>query len=460
MRPAIAILLIGAVAPPAIAQEPQGWRTDGTGVYPDADPVLEWSPTKNVVWAAKMPSWSNSQPVFAGERVFVCSEPDQLVCLDRDTGKILWQRSNSYRDAAGPDEWARVEPELEKAAGINRDRDAAQARLTAIQEKRRGGSSREIERESAALREQLADLDEKLKALPLAWKWRTLGTHREMTGYTTPTPATDGRHVWAVFGNAVVACYDLDGRRKWIHKLPDVPHDMFGHSISPLLIGDLVVVCIEHTTAFDADTGEQCWRTKYGQSWGSPIRVEIGGEDAIALANGRYLRAADGTILGRGPILADASPVLHAGRVYYVETRAVAVELPRKLAAGEKFTPTPLWEAELKGRRFYSSPIVAGGKVYNLSSNFILSVLDERTGKLLSTRRVNLGTGTSFSSLVLAGPYLLASSHDGTTAVLDTRDDLKPAARNRLERFISTPVFHGDRMYVRTQHHLFCIGRE
>ena len=61
-----------------------GWRMDGDGRYLDADPPLEWSPTKNVIWKTSLPSWSNSSPVLLADEklLFVRSEPDEIVAVD------------------------------------------------------------------------------------------------------------------------------------------------------------------------------------------------------------------------------------------------------------------------------------------------------------------------------------------------------------------------------------------
>ena len=70
-----------------------GWRSDGTGKYPDANPTVEWSPDKNVVWATPTPTSSNSTPIVVGDRLFVCAEPATLLCLDAESGKPYWVQS-------------------------------------------------------------------------------------------------------------------------------------------------------------------------------------------------------------------------------------------------------------------------------------------------------------------------------------------------------------------------------
>jgi len=55
-----AVLLHLSTAP---AATPEGWRKDGTAVYPDAQPPIKRSATKNVIWKTPLPKKSNaSQP--------------------------------------------------------------------------------------------------------------------------------------------------------------------------------------------------------------------------------------------------------------------------------------------------------------------------------------------------------------------------------------------------------------
>src|SRR5262249_60454319 len=42
-------------------------------------------------------------------------------------------------------------------------------------------------------------------------------------GYTAPTPATDGQRIYVLFGSAVLAALDLDGKVIWRQEIS--PHD-------------------------------------------------------------------------------------------------------------------------------------------------------------------------------------------------------------------------------------------
>ena len=59
--------------------------------------------------------------------------------------------------------------------------------------------------------------------------------------YCSGTPATDGERVVASFGSAGVYCYDFAGKELWHKDLGKLKH-MFGNAISPVIVGDLVVV--------------------------------------------------------------------------------------------------------------------------------------------------------------------------------------------------------------------------
>ena len=441
------------------AQQAVGWRGDGTGVFPGAHPPTEWSKEKNVVWATKMPSRSNSQPSIAGDRLFVCSEPFTLLCLRLSDGKILWQRSNSYRDVTSPGEWTEISRQVEDARALRDQIKALESKTKALEKRLESGEeTRGIKAAIEAVEKQRQELEAKLTFLPLAARYTLPITQKQYNGYTTATPTTDGKHVWAVFGNRVVVCYDMDGNRRWSSVLPDNPQAMWGHSTAPLLVGDKLIVCIDDIVALDAKTGEALWRTRHGQSWGSPVRATIDGEDVIFMANGRTLRGSDGKVIARpASPLERGSPVVHGRAVYYVGFGGSAHDFPETV--GDKLELKERWTADTKGGLYTASPVVYKGLVYACSSRHILNVLDATNGETLYVKRLNLGREPTWPSLCVAGEYLYVSSRDGTTLVLETGRTYKEVARNELEFFISTPVFRGDRMYVRTSGHLYCIGR-
>lgn len=71
---------------------------------------------KNVLWATKLPNWSNGMPIIVGDKIFTMAEPDQLVCINKADGKILWKRSTTQVDATPAEDKKRFSQfvELEK----------------------------------------------------------------------------------------------------------------------------------------------------------------------------------------------------------------------------------------------------------------------------------------------------------------------------------------------------------
>src|SRR6185295_10919932 len=71
---------------------------NGSGVSSSTGLPQEFGPNKNVVWKTELPP-GHSSPVLTRDRIFVTAftkEKDThklfVICLDRQTGKILWQR--------------------------------------------------------------------------------------------------------------------------------------------------------------------------------------------------------------------------------------------------------------------------------------------------------------------------------------------------------------------------------
>jgi outer membrane protein assembly factor BamB len=94
LKSLVMLLVTGVLAG---ADRPVGWRGDGSGQYPSADPVTKWSAKENVLWKTEVGAGSSS-PIVVGRRVFITAEPNLLVCLDAETGKELWRKAHKVSD--------------------------------------------------------------------------------------------------------------------------------------------------------------------------------------------------------------------------------------------------------------------------------------------------------------------------------------------------------------------------
>src|SRR5262245_33785457 len=106
-------IAVNALANPDAEKYWPQWRGPlSTGVGPEANPPLQWSDTTNIKWKTVLPGEGDSTPIVWADRIFILSavptgkkttEPASekapneafqfaVLCLDRSSGKILWQK--------------------------------------------------------------------------------------------------------------------------------------------------------------------------------------------------------------------------------------------------------------------------------------------------------------------------------------------------------------------------------
>src|SRR6266566_6626331 len=94
----LAALLLVSFSPAADAPDAEGWSRfrgpNGSGVSATTHLPSEFGPEKNVVWKTALP-FGHSSPALTRERIFLTAARDAhlvTICLDRRTGRILWER--------------------------------------------------------------------------------------------------------------------------------------------------------------------------------------------------------------------------------------------------------------------------------------------------------------------------------------------------------------------------------
>jgi len=426
----------------ASAKDPIGWRTDGNGLYKNVTPPTRWAEDKNVLWKTKLPGRSQGSPILVGERIFVVADPAELICVNAADGAILWRRSNALEDLYGADKAKEITAEYVRlrAEKRNLEREHSQAKGDVDKQK-------EIKQRLDAANQNLRDLMKRSPTPPTFADGETTNS--------AATPCSDGKHIYAVFGNGIVCAYTLEGERRWI-KFLEVPTIGFGHGSSPALADGKLLVHFNDLFGVEAATGEIAWRAPLSARHASPM-VTLVGETRVAISpGGAVVRVGDGKVLLKDGSLSssECSPVLHDGVLYAIPGGARAMRLVA--ADGDRIKLEKLWEKKTAGGRRTPSPVLYDGLLYGMTTNGILEVLDAATGELVYQQRLEIGD--VYSSATAAGEYLYLSSTKGTTIVLAPGREYREVARNKLEGFGSSPVFSGSRMFVRTRQHLYCIG--
>lgn len=448
---AFAWLGLGALLVPGLAaadrhpESTYGFRRDGSGRFPDAKPPLRWSEEKGVVWKTPLPGSSYSSPVLVGKRLFVASDPAELLCIDADSGKVLWQRSHSYADIFGEEKLKEIADQQEQARQLKLRGSELQKKLRALK------------RADDADQEQIKRLDAEVKQLRLRQK--SLVTYppakRGGSGNSAATPVTDGERVFTLFAQGILSAHDLAGQRLWARYV-ETPTSGFGHSASPVLVDGKLIVHGRQLLCLNPADGKEVWRIKVTTRWGTPLALMLGDTKVVATAGGEIVRVRDGKILvSKLYKLGHNSPIV-AGNVLY----ALDAGLLRafRLPASEDEELAELWEVKSARQRTFASPIYHQGLLYQLTENGLLQVTDAKNGEEIYRKRLDFGRrGRVFASVTLAGKYLYLISENGTCLVLQPGREHTEVARNQLKDSSGSPIFAESRLFVRGKRNLYCI---
>ncbi len=441
---AFAVLVaFGSVFSSVGAQAPVGWRHDGTGKFPKANPPREWSKESNVLWKVRLPGPSNGSPIVVGERLFVVSDPAELLCIRAADGKVLWQQANTPVEAFGA---ARAKEMADQHARLDKERD----RLSRAHNKLRKEGP-DAKQKLEALRKELQGVEKDRQKL--TEKFPRKGSSGG-AGNTAATPVSDGKHVVAVFGNGIVGAYTNEGKRLWI-KFVEPSFIGFGHGASPVLVGGKVIVHFKDLVALDLLTGKEVWRAKVSASHASPLATRLGTDDVLLTPAGAIVRAADGKVLGKGKFQAsEGSPVLHGGALYVSRPGTLQAFKLSQSEEGEVVLDQ-LWKVAGARDRRTPSSVLHDGLLYGVTTDGFLDVTDAKTGELVYKQRLPLNQ--VYGSVALGGGLLYVLDTRGKAVVLKPGRSYERVALNQLEGTGACPVFAGDRLYLRGHQHLYCL---
>ena len=392
------VLLGGPDSRPTLAR-PFGWRGDGSGRFPGATPVTNWSATKNVRWSTVV-GRSYSSPILTDKLVLVMSEPNLVVCVNRADGKVRWKLAVKPAALADP-----------KSRKIAED----------YQPPKNG------------------------------------------SGLAAATPLTDGRNVYAVFANGIVCAVDLDGQPKWVTCIEAEQNTGYGRSSSPIIVAGKLVVHLSHLYALDPATGTQLWvNTEAKSSYGTPIGSKAGDIEIIVTPLGDVVRASDGTTVNSGIAhTSHSSPIpCGAGVVCFGDSEVHALRLNEAFKDEEVWNGTIT--GDVIGSPLvhdHTLFITTGeGELFTFDTQGKSSQEPLINGRKLF-ENTNAAVPAVYASITLAGRYLFLNSNQGEIVVLKATRQAPLVSRNRLPAGNgSSPVFSGKDMFLRDGNKLFCIG--
>lgn len=309
----------------------------------------------------------------------------------------------------------------------------------------------------------------------------------------SPSPITDGRHVWAMFGDGSLVCFTVDGQEVWRRALQEDYGKFeiqFGMTSTPVLHDGVLYLQLIHgewnhdpsvgvLAALDAATGEQKWQvtrttdaiSENKHSYASPVIYDDGtyqylishGADYVTghdLATGREVWRCGGLNPKSNYneyLRFVASPAVGPGLIVVPTAKGGPVVAIRPGGEGD-ITNTDFiaWTAD-RVTPDVPSPVVTKDYVYLCRENGIVVCLDAKTGEVLYNERTN--GHNHRASPVLSGNRWLITSRQGVITVLQTGADFKVLAENAMgEPVAASPVIMGDRVYIRSFDALYAIG--
>ncbi len=296
-------------------------------------------------------------------------------------------------------------------------------------------------------------------------------------GYAAPTPVTDGKLVYCVFGSAVIAALDFQGKIVW--RKPIVPYS-FDVTVgsSPILYQDTVIMLCSMANASDSSVvafnklnGEVKCRRKFPDmafAHSTPVIISVKGQpQMLVLASGmsetqnglRSLDPADGKLLWWCRAAGDASsPAFGAGIVYGDSGRGgkgVAVDpggAGNVSATHIRWTGPDIPEA-------ISSPVILGPHVYRLHRTDMLECWEAATGKKVYRERLPQISST-WASPVVDGNGRLYFATAGKSYVVQSGPEFRILAVNDLgDSNHPSPAVAQGRMFLVGMKNLYCIGQ-
>ncbi len=435
---AVAIFGLSTLPPPAAtagANWPQWRGPEGAGISAEKNLPEEWSGTKNIQWKTAIAGRGHSSPIVWGTKIFLTTaiegaivlgaqaarhvidgkdfvHPDSIgadrkhtfkvICLDRDTGKILWEQTA-----------------FEGTPYDNRHRKSSFASST---------PATDGERVYAFFgSEGLYAYDFNGR---IVWKadLGKMGTFGMGTG-TSPV----------LHENLVIVQCDYElGERSFIIAMDKrtgkqiwrTPRKVQVGWATPLLVqtakrAELITSGTEAVIAYDPATGKELWRSKGLESNSIPSPVAT--RDLVIISAGYPAKVAYAVRLG---------------------------------GSGDLSAPSNVVWSYAKGTAYVPSPILYSDNLYLMTDKGILTCLDARTGEVrYEGGRVPVPATFTASPVAFDGKLLL-TSEDGDTFVLRAGPKHEVIRTNSVgEPVYASPAISDGQIFIRGEKNLYCIGK-
>lgn len=291
--------------------------------------------------------------------------------------------------------------------------------------------------------------------------------------HASPTPITDGEHLWIHFGTQGTACLTLDGNVVW--KRDDIHYRMnHGNGGSPILVDNVLFFSCDGSDrafviALDKSTGDTLWRKERPPvansklfSFNTPAAIEVDGRTQILSQGSDILTAFD-------PASGDEiwwfkydgysvipKPLVAHGLVYictsFNRSTLYAIDPTGK---GDVTETHEVWSSS---RSIPKTPslIAVGNEIYSVSDDGVVTCFDALKGRQHWQQRI--GGNYSASPIYADGKIYFLSETGVTTIVKPNPAKYQEVARNDMqEATLASMAVIGNDLLIRTDKALYRI---
>ena len=403
------------------------WRGPNWDGVAKGDAPLKWSDTEHIKWKAEIPGRGHSSPVVWGNRIFVTTsvptaggpamvagrgfgsrvaQPEQkfmLLCFDRSTGKLLWER---VAKVATPHEG--YHPQYGSFASNS----------------------------------------------PVTDGKHVIAFFGSRGVYCYDL---DGNKVWEKDFGVQLKMFNVFGEGSWPTLEGNTLLILMDHE------GDSFLVALDKATGKELWRAN---RNVGNTNWSGPVVITYQGKKQVIVSATRKVHAYDFETgkplwecagLGQNTIpapVSDGSMVIVMSG--YRDPNLLAIKLGRE--GDLTNTDAVVWKNQ-RGNSYTPSPVLADGKIYILTDSGMLSCFDVKTGTPYYQQQ-RLGKPYNFkASPVAANGKLYLSSEEGDVIVVKMGEKFEILATNTLDGqfFVATPAVIDGKIYLRGQNTLFAI---
>ncbi len=317
----------------------------------------------------------------------------------------------------------------------------------------------------------------------------------------SPSPVTDGKTVFFMYGSGDLAALDYKGSIIWSRNLEEEYGNItlkFGYSSAPLLYKDKLYILIQRRNtayrepkgdgrldsfllAVDPKTGENIWKmprktdavNESLDSYSSPIIFRGNGRDEIVIAGGDYVTGQDpetgkeywrfGYNPGKKRNWRNVpSCVPGEGLVFAVKPRGGDVLAFKGGGSGELSGKDLAWSFDGPAPDA-GTPAYYKGRLYVLDEarhGKALTCIDPRTGRQLWQGKLG-GQGPYYASMTAADGKIYCINESGEVVIVSADDkEFKIIFRIKLEDepCRSSIAIADGHLFIRTAKKLYCVG--